>query len=285
MRPKKRSMLIELKREIIEKYEQGARVTDLARMYGRSTSTICAVLKRKELIKNMAPAKGVKIMSRLHSALHSEMEKLLMAWMAREQQKGENLTQPTICDKAREIYGDLLKQNLHPNEEPEDIFKASRGWFVNFRKRFGIHPVVSDSEAPKSDVKSTFRWHTYNAPLSEMIETKEDNPHKVWLDITTSSLASAWNNLWLEADAETAFVALEPEVLVTEEPEKSMDLEVDESRVKVELVEDQFQDPTGQIDELHSKRHVVIDRKISQKEESDTGEDFASTEIKEILGM
>ncbi|GFY59004.1 hypothetical protein TNIN_471771 [Trichonephila inaurata madagascariensis] len=49
---KKKMMSIELKRETIEKLEQGVRVVDLSRQYGRSTSMICSVLKRKESIKS-----------------------------------------------------------------------------------------------------------------------------------------------------------------------------------------------------------------------------------------
>ncbi|GIY60998.1 hypothetical protein CDAR_381141 [Caerostris darwini] len=50
---KKKMMSIELKREIIEKHEQGVRVVDLSRQYGRSASMICSVLKRKESIKRV----------------------------------------------------------------------------------------------------------------------------------------------------------------------------------------------------------------------------------------
>ena len=44
-------MYIALKREIIEKHGQGEGVTDLARQYKRSTSTIYVVLEQKELIR------------------------------------------------------------------------------------------------------------------------------------------------------------------------------------------------------------------------------------------
>lgn len=43
-------IFIELKCEIIEKYEQAVRVIDLARIYGQSTSMIYTMLKPKELI-------------------------------------------------------------------------------------------------------------------------------------------------------------------------------------------------------------------------------------------
>ena len=54
----KKMMSIELKREIIEKNEQSVQVADLARQYGRSTSKICTLLKQKDSIKGITPAKA-----------------------------------------------------------------------------------------------------------------------------------------------------------------------------------------------------------------------------------
>ena len=61
---KKRMMSIDLKREIIEKHERGVRVNDLAKQYNRSTSTICTILKQKQPIRTITPAKGVQIISK-----------------------------------------------------------------------------------------------------------------------------------------------------------------------------------------------------------------------------
>ncbi|GFT71531.1 tigger transposable element-derived protein 1 [Nephila pilipes] len=54
-----------------------------------------------------------------------------------------------ICEKARAIYGDLLKHTPQTSidEASEESFKASRGWFENFKKRTGIHSVVRHGEA------------------------------------------------------------------------------------------------------------------------------------------
>ncbi|UYV66914.1 hypothetical protein LAZ67_4003318 [Cordylochernes scorpioides] len=130
---KKKMKSIELKREIIEKHEQGVRVVDLSRQYGRSTSMICSVLKRKESINSVTPAKGLTIISKLRTSLHENMEKLLMVWVTEKQLQGDTLTQTIICEKARAIYGDLLKQTPQTsiNEASEESFKASRGWFEN----------------------------------------------------------------------------------------------------------------------------------------------------------
>lgn len=179
MGPKKKMMSIELKREIIDKHDQGVRVIDLAKMYGRSTSMICTVLKQKELIKGIRPAKGVTIISKLRTSLHEKMENLLMVWVKEKQLQGGTLTQSIICEKARVIYGDLLKQIPHSstNDESEDSFKASRGWFDNFKKRTGIHSVVRHGEAASSDVNAA---EAYIKTFSELIEAKGYIPQQVF---------------------------------------------------------------------------------------------------------
>ncbi|GBM46820.1 hypothetical protein AVEN_132481-1 [Araneus ventricosus] len=106
----KKMMSIELKREIIEKNEQGVPVADLARQYGRSTSRICTVLKQKKSIKGITPAKGVTIISNLRRSFYEKMEKLPMVWVTEKQLKGDTLTKGILCEKARAIYGDLLNQ-------------------------------------------------------------------------------------------------------------------------------------------------------------------------------
>ncbi|GIX92810.1 hypothetical protein CDAR_286711 [Caerostris darwini] len=168
---KKKMMSIELKREIIEKHEQGVRVVDLSRQYGRSTSMICSVLKRKESIKSVTPAKGLTIISKLRTTLHENMEKLLMVWMTEKQLQGDTLTQTIICEKARAIYGDLLKQTPQTSidEASEESFKASRGWFEYFKKRSGIHSVVRHGEAASSDMKAA---EDYIKTFSDLIKAQ-----------------------------------------------------------------------------------------------------------------
>ena len=62
---KKRMMSLEMKREIIAKHERGVRVVELVREFERSTSTICTILKQKDSLKAITPAKGVTIISKM----------------------------------------------------------------------------------------------------------------------------------------------------------------------------------------------------------------------------
>ncbi|GIY00811.1 hypothetical protein CDAR_76231 [Caerostris darwini] len=142
---KKKMMSIELKREIIEKHEQAVRVVDLSRQYVRSTSMICSVLKRKESIKSVTPAKGLTIISKLRTTLHENIEKLLMVWVTEKQLQGDTLTQTIICEKARAIYGDLLKQTprLPSTRHPKSHLKPA-GAGLRILKRGAVFTPLSD---------------------------------------------------------------------------------------------------------------------------------------------
>ena len=56
----KKAITIEKKKkEIVQTYESGVRVTDLANMYSMSKSTISTILQRKDLYKEGSVAKDV----------------------------------------------------------------------------------------------------------------------------------------------------------------------------------------------------------------------------------
>ncbi|GFQ68528.1 tigger transposable element-derived protein 1 [Trichonephila clavata] len=131
---------------------------ELAREYNRTSSTICTILKKKDLIKAQTPAKGIKIISKLRNSVHNKMENLLLSWLTKKQIAGDTVTEASLCEKARTIYADLLQ---HAPDTPaaqkasQKQFKASRGWLDNFRKRIGIHSSDRDDETTNSDSNTT----------------------------------------------------------------------------------------------------------------------------------
>ena len=54
-----REMITPEIKEITEKCHQGVSVTDLWRMYRKSSSTICTILKQKDKVLSVDPPKGV----------------------------------------------------------------------------------------------------------------------------------------------------------------------------------------------------------------------------------
>lgn len=152
----KKMISMEAKHEIIAKHECGIRIGDLAKEYSRNASTICTIIKQKEAIKKLQPSKGVTIISKLRTNIHDEMEQLLLLWIKEKQLVGDSVSETIICEKASSIFQDLKRDVAETEGEssqggPE--FKASRGWFDNFKKRTGIHSVIRHGEASSANIK------------------------------------------------------------------------------------------------------------------------------------
>ncbi|XP_077576237.1 SWI/SNF complex subunit SMARCC1-like isoform X2 [Stigmatopora nigra] len=148
IKKRKRSVLsIEVKQEMIKKYESGMRLSDVARQYGRNTSTVSTIIKQKTALKAMIPSHGLSIMSKKRSALHDEMERLLVLWIREKELAGDKLTKSTISEKAMDIFADLLKERVGPSEErPPLDFKASHGWLQKFTRRVERHSLENFSQ-------------------------------------------------------------------------------------------------------------------------------------------
>ena len=73
---------IELKKEIIAKFKNGVRVSDLAVQYNMAKSTTSTFLKNKEAMKAADVVKGVTILhSKQRPQIMDEVEKLLLIWI------------------------------------------------------------------------------------------------------------------------------------------------------------------------------------------------------------
>ncbi|XP_045139357.1 tigger transposable element-derived protein 1-like isoform X2 [Portunus trituberculatus] len=148
---KKDSISIELKKKIIEKHEVGGlRVRDIAKLYGRPSSTISTILKKKEEIKKLDVAKGITVITKKRPKLLENVEKLLLVWINKKQSKGDTVSEGITCAKAKALYMDLVRKTPGASSENQ-AFKASRGWFENFKKRTGIHGVVRSEEAASNN--------------------------------------------------------------------------------------------------------------------------------------
>ncbi|GFT99759.1 jerky protein homolog-like [Nephila pilipes] len=147
---------MEEKHEIIAKHERGVSIIDLANEYGRNPSTISTIIKQKEAIRKLQP-KGVTIISKLRTNIHDEMEQLLLLWIKEKQLAGDSVSEAIICEKAGAIFQDLKRDVTETEGESSqggEGFKASRGWFDNFKKRNGIHSVIRHGEASSGDIKA-----------------------------------------------------------------------------------------------------------------------------------
>uniref|UniRef100_A0ABM5EJG8 CENPB DNA-binding domain-containing protein 1 n=1 Tax=Pogona vitticeps TaxID=103695 RepID=A0ABM5EJG8_9SAUR len=127
-KPTREKVTLEMKKEIIRKYDGGRRIADLAREYGRNALTIGTIVSKRDKILSMDAAKGVTRIARNRPAVLEEVEKLLVIWMEEKHHGGDTVTEAVICEKARSLYADLMAEQPGTSAEPEE-FKASRGWF------------------------------------------------------------------------------------------------------------------------------------------------------------
>ena len=111
-------------------------------------STISTILKNREAIKAADVAKGVKFLTNKRLSAVEEVEKVLMVWINKQQLTGTGVSEAIICEKVRLLYSDITRDT--PDSSAEE-FKASKGWFDNFKKRTGIHSVVRHEEAASSN--------------------------------------------------------------------------------------------------------------------------------------
>jgi len=98
---------VELKKELITKWEKGTRVSDLAVQYGMAKSTMLIILKNRETIKAADVAKRIKSLTSKRLPAVEEVEKLLMIWINEKQLAGDSVSEAIICEKARLLYSDV----------------------------------------------------------------------------------------------------------------------------------------------------------------------------------
>lgn len=166
---KKRAILVEIKKEIIKKHENGTRLTDLAFDYAMPKTTISSILRNKEAIKKAKVAKGVTILTPFkRTDLHEELEQLLVIWINEKRSSCDNLSEATIREKAKQLHNQLVEKTPKSSAQSEREFRASHGWFRKFRKRAGIHGISGHGEAVSTDVKAqalTYSTFTHSGQL------------------------------------------------------------------------------------------------------------------------
>jgi hypothetical protein len=166
---------MEVKKEIVEKYEGGIHIRDFAVAY-HMQRTVSKIVKNKNVIKSANVAKGLKSITKQRSRTLEHVEKLLLIWITEKQCAGDNISNAMICKKAKLIHADLLKTKERTSQESE-VFKASLGWFDNFKKRTGIHSVVRHGEGASANKDAA---NDFVKEFGEFVETGGFIPQQVF---------------------------------------------------------------------------------------------------------
>ncbi|XP_068235549.1 putative CENPB DNA-binding domain-containing protein 1 [Palaemon carinicauda] len=105
----KKMITLETKLEMINIYEEGMRIVNLASTYGSNQSTIGKIIKNKEAIQASKPSKGMTALASGVTSINDKMERLLLLWIKEKKISGDTLTQSVISHKVSAIFADLME--------------------------------------------------------------------------------------------------------------------------------------------------------------------------------
>ncbi|XP_026953168.1 tigger transposable element-derived protein 1-like [Sagmatias obliquidens] len=148
----RKSITLHVKLEVLRRFEEGEKLTQIARALGLATSTVASIRVNKDKIRaNSQAATPVSTtqLTRCRGVLMGRMERLLSLWI--EEQKRQNLPVSTLLiqDKARRLFAQL--QHEQGSGAQAETFGASNGWFARFKVRHNVlltdEPAVADAQA------------------------------------------------------------------------------------------------------------------------------------------
>ncbi|XP_029781020.1 tigger transposable element-derived protein 1-like isoform X2 [Suricata suricatta] len=148
----RRSITLQMKLEVLRRFEEGEKLTQIARTLGLAISTVASIRVNKDKIRaNSQAATPVSAMqlTRCRGVVMGHMERLLSLWI--EEQKRQKLPISTLLiqDKARRLFVQLQREQGSGTQA--ETFGASNGWFARFKARNNVlltdEPAVADTQA------------------------------------------------------------------------------------------------------------------------------------------
>jgi hypothetical protein len=155
---------LQTKIQIIEQSEEGARTSDITKMFNLPWSTVDSILKNKDRYKTAAKSVpgNVKLL-KSREDIFIQMEKHLVTWIHEKGKRGDSVNSVVIREKAKKLFEKLKEKDPECKLE----FVASMGWFNRFLNRTGLKCVLMRGEAASVDVE------TGNKPGPQVSEVED----------------------------------------------------------------------------------------------------------------
>nr|XP_020859335.1 tigger transposable element-derived protein 1-like [Phascolarctos cinereus] len=173
---KRKSIDLEMKMNIIRKYEGGQKLSSIARELGLAVSTVNTIVKDAARIKEHAEDSAcmkLTYLSKHREGAILEMEKLLTMWIEAQNQRNIPLSLLAIQDKARSLFEDLKVK--YP--EGTQVFTASSGWFARFKNRAGFHNMHVSGEAASAAIEAAKKFPEF---LQKIIDEGPYLPEQIF---------------------------------------------------------------------------------------------------------
>lgn len=140
------TLTLNVKAEILQRLDQGEKMSDLAKFYGLGRATIFEMKQNRAKIEGFMKNTDFDFSGRrrLKYGDFPQVEEALMQWITHQRENNIQVSGELIQEKAKYYYKQIMKK---------DDFKASNGWLDKFKKRYGIRLSASTREKVKSPVE------------------------------------------------------------------------------------------------------------------------------------
>lgn len=142
----KKVMTLIQKIEILDKLSAGQTPTSLGRLYNVNESTIRYIKKNemhiRDSVKNSTPS-NAKSTGLIRGRVLTRMEKALTDWLLDMRHQNISVDSNVIRGRALSLYDHFRKAEKNP-EQRNHPFNASRGWYMNFKRRLQTPDANSD---------------------------------------------------------------------------------------------------------------------------------------------
>nr|XP_031531970.1 tigger transposable element-derived protein 1-like isoform X2 [Vicugna pacos] len=150
---------LQVKLEVLRRFEAGEKLSRIGRTLGLSTSTVATICDNRDKIRASSQAATPQAATKLMcscSLVMENMERLLSVWIEDQNQRNVLVNVVLIQEKACSLFQEL-KQTQGGGAESE-TFGASRGWFARFKAWHGLATPGAGGEAAHVDAEAMRRY-------------------------------------------------------------------------------------------------------------------------------
>ncbi|XP_004386991.1 tigger transposable element-derived protein 1-like [Trichechus manatus latirostris] len=155
----RKAINLQVKLEVLRRFEAGEKLSRIAKALGLSTSTVATIRDNKDKIRASSQAatpQAATKLTRSRSLVMENMERLLSVWIEDQNQRNVPINVVLIQEKARSLFEDLKREQGEGAES--ETFGASRGWFARFKARHSLHGIGASGEATAADAEAASKY-------------------------------------------------------------------------------------------------------------------------------
>lgn len=170
-KPKRDRKVLSLseKVKILDLLKEGVSVAEVGRRYGKNESSIRTIRNKSREIRSCVSAapETAKMLSFVRDKALSMTEKALNVWLEDMVSKNIPLDSMVLCEKARSLHK-RFSEEIDKDDQRE--FKASKGWFHSFVKRYNLKNLKITGESASADAEAALK---FPSELQKIIERSE----------------------------------------------------------------------------------------------------------------